>query len=210
MEIYRTEEEQVAALRQWWRRHGKAVLLGVVIGLGWVFGWQGWKNYQFKQSVVASSEFQKLLVALRDVDAPAGEIAEQIQRVQEYRSTTYSDFATLIMAQQAVAAGDLSVAAEQLEAFVARQSQPQLQQIALLRLGRIYLAAGEIDKAQRSAGRVDGEPFAGSRQELLGDILLQKGDVAGARRAYEQALQEADGDDALIRIKLEDMGHKLQ
>ena len=41
-----TEDEQIAQLKDWWQRNGKPLVLGAVIALVLVFGWQFWQcNY---------------------------------------------------------------------------------------------------------------------------------------------------------------------
>jgi predicted negative regulator of RcsB-dependent stress response len=35
-----TEEEQLAAIKDWWQRNGKPLLTGGVLALAGVFGWQ--------------------------------------------------------------------------------------------------------------------------------------------------------------------------
>ena len=40
MEVYETEEQQVEAIKSWWKENGKAVVLGAVIGLGGLYGWR--------------------------------------------------------------------------------------------------------------------------------------------------------------------------
>ncbi|MEI8632387.1 tetratricopeptide repeat protein [Vibrio sp. PP-XX7] len=51
MELYDTEEQQVEAIKNWWGENGKAVLIGTVVGLAGIFGW----NY-YQHSVVTSQE----------------------------------------------------------------------------------------------------------------------------------------------------------
>ena len=40
----RTEEEQVEALKSWWKENGKSLIMGVVIAVAAVFGWRGWNQ----------------------------------------------------------------------------------------------------------------------------------------------------------------------
>ena len=44
MESYRTEEEQVEALRRWWNENGRSTLFVIVVVLAGTFGWQGWQR----------------------------------------------------------------------------------------------------------------------------------------------------------------------
>ncbi len=44
MSEMRTEEEQVEALKDWWKENGRSLLLGVALALAIVFGWKGWET----------------------------------------------------------------------------------------------------------------------------------------------------------------------
>jgi predicted negative regulator of RcsB-dependent stress response len=39
VEIYDTEEEQVEALKRWWKENGQATLAGLVLGIIVILGW---------------------------------------------------------------------------------------------------------------------------------------------------------------------------
>ena len=45
MSTYQTEEEQVEAIKQWWKDNGKSVIGGLVLGLAVVGGLKGWQQY---------------------------------------------------------------------------------------------------------------------------------------------------------------------
>jgi predicted negative regulator of RcsB-dependent stress response len=49
VDVYRTEEEQVDALKKWWIDNGNSLLIGIVIALAVIFGWK-----MYKQKVEAS------------------------------------------------------------------------------------------------------------------------------------------------------------
>ena len=42
----RTEEEQIEAIKRWWKKNGSSLLLGIALALAIVFGWQAWQNHQ--------------------------------------------------------------------------------------------------------------------------------------------------------------------
>ncbi|MGU3844696.1 YfgM family protein, partial [Vibrio diabolicus] len=44
MELYDTEEQQVEAIKDWWKENGKAVIIGAVVGLGGLFGWRYYQD----------------------------------------------------------------------------------------------------------------------------------------------------------------------
>ncbi len=51
MNFYDSEEQQVEAIKDWWKENGKAVIFGAVIGLGGLFGWR-----YYQDSVVEARE----------------------------------------------------------------------------------------------------------------------------------------------------------
>lgn len=46
MNMQLTEEEQVEALKKWWKENGTAVIVGVVIGISAVVGFWKWREYR--------------------------------------------------------------------------------------------------------------------------------------------------------------------
>ena len=61
---YDTEEEQLEAIKRWWRENGVGVILGVVVGLGALAGWKGWTWYQNEQAMAASAIYDEVTTAL--------------------------------------------------------------------------------------------------------------------------------------------------
>ena len=54
MADYETEEQQVEALKEWWKENGIAVVSGAILGIAALGGWRGWSWYQEKQANEAS------------------------------------------------------------------------------------------------------------------------------------------------------------
>ncbi|MDC6700522.1 tetratricopeptide repeat protein, partial [Leclercia adecarboxylata] len=71
-----TEEETLAQIKEWWQRNGKPLLLGAVLALVLVFGWQFWQKHQINQAQSASLVYQQLLVAaLEGGEADVAEVS---------------------------------------------------------------------------------------------------------------------------------------
>jgi len=64
-----SEEEQIALMRDWWQRNGKPLLMGGVLALAGVFGWQAWQKHEAAQAAAAGTLYQQLL-ELAVVPAP--------------------------------------------------------------------------------------------------------------------------------------------
>ena len=62
----RTEEEQIQAIKDWWKKNGSSLLIGIGAALAIVFGWQAWQNSQAQQRTEAANQFANLLNAFSD------------------------------------------------------------------------------------------------------------------------------------------------
>lgn len=77
MEVYSTENEQVDALRRFFIENGKALAIGVVIGIGALLGWRYWQNHQQAEMTGASQSYQQASEALTGGKADGVALAEK-------------------------------------------------------------------------------------------------------------------------------------
>ena len=59
--IHFAEDEQTEKIRHWWKKNGTAIIVGLVLGVGSVAGYQGWGIYQTRQADVASDLYQEMV-----------------------------------------------------------------------------------------------------------------------------------------------------
>ena len=71
MSTYQTEEEQVEAIKAWWKENGKSVIGGAVLGLALVGGFKGWTEYSRVQAESASSYYEGFTQLARAGDTEA-------------------------------------------------------------------------------------------------------------------------------------------
>jgi len=192
MADYASDEEQIEALKRWWRDNGRSIIVGIVIGVAAVGGWQGWQWYTETRLEEAAGVYRQIAGQGPDGDGEAIFEAARTLRA-DYAGTTYATLGALAAARTGVEAGDLASAAEWLEWARDNAPEPGLAQIARLRLARVLGEAGEIDRALDLV-RADAAPgWAALRLEIEGDLLSARGDHGGAAEAYERAL-EAEGE----------------
>jgi predicted negative regulator of RcsB-dependent stress response len=200
-----TEEEQVEALKRWWSENGKSVIGGIVLGLGLVFGWQGWNQHQKSQAEMASAEYDRMLLLIDQGDLEtAGKQAGLIG--EQYEATAYDYFAALQLARALVNKNDLPAARTQLEFALAHADDDGLAQVARIRLARVLMAMDKFDEATaviNSASHADA--FKGDLTAIKADIARLQGDAAAAATAYEQALQENASLRAYVEMKRNDV-----
>ncbi|KRT54644.1 YfgM family protein [endosymbiont of Ridgeia piscesae] len=205
MSGYQTEEEQVEALKKWWKENGTSVIAGIVLGFGAVFGWQAWNGYQDRVGEEASVAFSQMIDAITQGQSESALKQAELLRL-EYESSAYAVFAALAQASLKMEQGDSAAARSQLEWAMQHAEEPGLKQLARLRLARILLSEGETEAA---ASLVKAAPAGGFDSEfaaLRGDIARQQGDLQAARQAYQLALAGDVGNGELVQMKLDDLG----
>ncbi|MBT4519856.1 MAG: tetratricopeptide repeat protein [Halieaceae bacterium] len=213
MESYRTEEEQVEALKRWWDENGRSIILAAVIALAAGFGWQNWKDYDQRRAEGASALYQEMLeklggeeISTDKLDA-ARDLALELKSI--YPSSGYAQFASLHLAKMAVTAGDMDEAEVQLRAVLNEASKgSDMAQIVELRLARVIAAKGDADQALAIlSGAVD-TTYQASYAMARGDILMQQSRLDEARAAYASArilIEQSEG-----QANIPSLDHKLQ
>ena len=221
MSEMRTEEEQVQAIKDWWKENGKSLLLGIGVALAAVLGWKGWQDRQAVEAENASVLYQNMLEAtvsgittMRNPNADADQLAtakhlaEQLK--SEYESSSYAKFAALLQARLAVDTKDYDAALTEIDWVLSHQPTAEMQLIASMRKARLQAAKGDVDAALSLLNGLSAGRFQASVDELKGDLLLAKGDKDAARDAYlaaDKALEQA-GARPLLTMKLDDLAVK--
>ncbi len=209
METYRTEEEQVEALKKWWDENGRSTIAAVVLALAAGFGWQGWQQHQQQQAEQASLLYEEMMQAVGQSgeSAQVDSLKTQGERLKaEYPSSTYAQFAALHLARIAVVDGRLQDAESELRWVLTQGPATEVALLAELRLARVKAAMGENQAALDILGAAEPGAYAAAYAEAEGDVYLDLGDEAQAIAAYERALALAAasevGASEALRLKL--------
>jgi predicted negative regulator of RcsB-dependent stress response len=181
-------DDQLASLKAWWKQYGKSLIIGVIIGAALLSGLNYWRLYKTRTAEAASLLYEALLADGQQgkVDAV---VATATKLMQEYDSTPYAGKAALLLARLRFDAKDIPGAKTNLEWAVKNATEVSVQHTARLRLGHILLEQGDADAVLALVEIKDNNGFASGYQELRGDALLAKGDRAGARAAYQAAIE---------------------
>ncbi|WP_426414648.1 YfgM family protein [Aestuariirhabdus sp. LZHN29] len=216
MDIYRTEEEQIAAIKQWWKNNGTAIMLGLALALAGVFGYQAWEKSQLQNASAASALYQELAALM--VNNPQA-LTEQQQSTlshlvstlkQEHGGTGYAAMAALLQARQHVEQGDLAAARSELLWAMEQKLEANLEAIVRLRLARVTYE-GTQESARQALGLIDGVDagsFVSSYEEVKGDLYVALEQPEAARAAYQKAVdaaREHGQSRPLVQLKLDDL-----
>jgi predicted negative regulator of RcsB-dependent stress response len=184
------EQEQLDALKAWWKQYGNLVLLAVIAAAIAVAGWNGWNWYQRNQAAQASALYDALAKAMGAGDAKAlrdagGALTEGHPR------TLYASMGALAAARFHFDRGELKNAKAQLEWVIERSPSEEYRQIARLRLAHVLLDEKAYDEALRQLEAKPLEAYAAQVAALRGDVLLAQGRRDDAKAAYRLALDKA-------------------
>lgn len=202
---YETEEQQVEALKRWWKENGKLVITGLTLGLALVAGIRFYNQYVNERAESASYLFDQVMLS----EAATGTAAkDNDQRLQsEYAATPYAALSSLKIARQLVDNGDLAAAREKLQWVMTNSSNVEIQHLARLRLMRVLTSMNEFEQALALANTDYPNSFTALYEELKGDALLAKGDINQARIAYDKAIINAGVQaNQWLKLKRDDLG----
>ncbi len=213
MEVYSTEEEQIAAIKKWWKDNWLSLFGGVLIGVGILAGGKYWLDTKNFHSESASVEYEAMIQSLtRDQVEEASNRAAVL--LGQYADTPYAGLAAFAMAKIKADKDDLVTAKSHLRWAIDNVKQKEIKLEAQIRLARILLAEQKFDEALQQVSTINESPYKAVVEELKGDIYVAKGDAASARTAYSLALAELDLPTSgasprmrnFLQIKLDDLG----
>ncbi|TOG47332.1 YfgM family protein [Vibrio parahaemolyticus] len=202
MELYDTEEQQVEAIKDWWKENGKAVIIGAVVGLGGLFGWRYYQDTVIQASETASQSYTTAMNTLQEKGVDAQSDVRTFIESNEVKE--YSVLAALQLAKAQVEAKDFAAALEQLKWAQSNTKDAALSPLISYRIARIETEMGNFDAANTELGKVTDTAWTGRIAELRGDIALRQGDKDAAYAAYTEAQQAADASPTL-QMKLDDL-----
>jgi len=196
VEVYSNENEQVDALRRFFANNGKALAVGVIVGIAALGGWRFWSSHQEGADKAASAQYQQLTSAMQ-ADKP--QTLEAVASFASENNNTYGALAALDLAKQYVAANQLDKAITLLQSGLKDTKDANLQAVINLRLARIQLQQNQADAALKTLDGVKGDGWTAIVADIRGEALLSKGDKQGARDAWSKGV-ESDASPALKQM----------
>ena len=199
MEIYSTEEQQAEAIKRFFRENGLALGIGIVAGLGGLYGWKAYNQSQITNAENASDSFNQLV--------ESGAVLENADNfIKNNSESSYSTLAAFVAAKEAVEKGDLDTASEKLNWIITNEQSKELKATATMRLARVHLAQKQFEQALTTLNAQLPASFTAAVAELKGDVYAAQGDKAEARSQYQAAADNGGLDNnPLLQIKLDDL-----
>lgn len=213
MDVYRTEEEQIAAIKGWWRENGIAIAVAVVLAIGAFAGWKWYQHNEKQQELVAVGLYQTLMESYQQAAQAGPDAADAEIRMQKagqelitgHAGSVYARMAALMLAGRAAEIDNYVDAERHLRFARDADAGDNIGIVASNRLARVLSAQGKHEDALALlAGSVGKEDVTG-REDVRGDVLLAQGKRVEARAAWQKALDNAGEQDpsrVLLEMKL--------
>lgn len=206
-----TEDEQVEALKKWWKENGTAIVIGIVIGLGVVIGVHYWYNYQEARALKASDAYNRYTAAVAKKDKAQSQKLAAVM-LDKFKGTSYAALTAMEIAKQDVTAGNLKDAAKQLRWAMENPGYKTISLIARQRLARVLVAENKLDEALKILNDVKDQTFDPRYAIIKGDILKKQGKKEQAREAYQLALTDptlSGTERQLVQMKMDEISSSL-
>lgn len=207
VEVY-DSHEQSERVKGWLRENGSAIVMGLVLAFGGLFGFKQWQLWEENKSKQASAEYETLIDLLAE-ERLDDAVANFETLKAEFPSSSYTALAALHMARARVDANQPDLAVGLLTQVLPGAEPPPVKVIIRERLARLYLDMDQPDKAlELIDGAASDTGFESRFEELRGDVARARGDLEGALAAYERAQALSDsgvGFRPLLEMKIDEL-----
>lgn len=206
------EQEQLDALKAWWKRWGNWTLLGIAVVLAGAAGWRYWQHQNATQALEAGIVYVQLTQAMQQGDAKKSR-ALGATLIDKYARTAYAPRAALLLAKVNFDNNDARSAQAQLEWAIAHSKEAALKDLARLRLAAILLDQKQYDAALKQLNTAHSDAFGFRFDDLKGDVLYAQGKRDEARAAYQSGFGKTAEDNPyrkIVEVKLNALGGPLK
>jgi predicted negative regulator of RcsB-dependent stress response len=185
------EQEQLDALRAFWKQYGNLVTWALIAALAVYAGLNGWKWWQREQAAKAAALYDQLELAAASGDAQrAGQVFGDLK--ERYPRTVHAAQGALLTARVQFDRGQTDAATASLNWAAEHAREDEYRTVARLRLAGILLQAKDYDGALKQLDGAKAPTFEALVADRRGDVLLAQGKTAEARTAYQSAWQAMD------------------
>ena len=209
-----TEEEQIEALKRWWKENWLSIVLPIVVAVVGYVGWTFWQDNREQRAQAASDQYQQLLelVEVTPGSDLTGEQkinvrAQATSIIEQFGDSMYADLSGLLLARFAVDDGDYEEAENILRTVAAQSDNTGLVQLANARLAKVLLNLEKHDEALSLVRQPQDQAYKSLYAEIRGDIYLAQNKPEEAHTAYQQALEALDPQQfsrrGLLQVKLD-------
>jgi predicted negative regulator of RcsB-dependent stress response len=206
MQDFETEEQQLDALKRWWKDNASSLIIGLAVGGFSLAGWNFYQQTQYDHSREASDMY---VAVMAQAEAGAGSVLDSTtfdKLAAGYSDTPYAALSAMILAKHEISLGNLDQAATRLQWAVAHAVEDEVRHVAQLRLARVLITQKQYDAANDLLAIKHPAAFDALYEEIKGDMFVAKGELEQARIAYDKAIANSTNASRWLQLKRQDLG----
>ena len=211
MSRFETEEEQIDAIKAWWKKNGTALLTAILIFVVVFSAWRYWNNYNQVQATNASSIYEVMQLNMQQ--GTFGEVSrDALKLMQEQPKSPYASAAALLLAKYNFSKGALDEAQENLEWVNEHATEPTMKRTAMMRLARLFADQQKFEQALTIMNAVNATQLMptekGHFDYISGVIAIAKNETSAAQDAFKNVIDNAGASQTLkglAQIQLDDL-----
>lgn len=207
VEVY-DSHEQSERVKKWLQENGGAIVLGLVLAFGSLFGFKQWQLWESNKDQQASAEYEVMVQYLEQDDLDSAVANFETLRA-EFGDSAYTALAAMQMAKARIQASQTELAVGLLQFAMDNAEPAPLRTVARLRLARVYL---DLDRDEEALALLNGasseQGFEALFAEIRGDVAQMQGRMAEAADFYRQALDSLEtgtGNRTYLQVKLDSL-----
>ena len=220
MDVYETEEQQVEAIKTWWKDNYKMIVGAGVLVVGGILGSQYYIENQRLMKEDASNNYQEIINAANEKQNEVISGRSEIL-TNTHKDSPYTVLSALIEAKMLADSEKFDEAIKKLSWVEFASTDNAIKEVAFIRRMKIMMAQGENEKslsqidlrlnefAVKKKDPTKINNFSALLLEMKGDILVALAKQEQAIDAYDKAMGEAliaGGNTEILRIKRNNLG----
>lgn len=204
MEVYQTEEQQVEAIKGFWKENGNAILGGFAVGMAAFVGYNFYQDSKLDAELSTADQFQTVIEGAEKDGATLKASGEAF--IAANSESSYASLTALALAKEAANEQDWASVQTYLTTAVEKAPTAEIKALATIRLARVEVELNELDKALTTLSATLPASFAALVEEVKGDVYVKQDKKDLARNAYQAAI-DADGlaSSPNLQMKLDDL-----
>ena len=145
MDVYQTEEQQVEAIKGFWKENGTAIIAGLALGFAGFIGFNLYKEAQLEAEVATSDAYQTVMES-------AGKDGELFSTsaskfITDNKDSSYASLTALALAKDAATHKDWPQVAKHLTTAIENSTNQGVKAIASIRLARVQIQLEQYSEA---------------------------------------------------------------
>ncbi|WP_286265185.1 YfgM family protein [Thalassotalea atypica] len=204
MEVYQTEEQQVEAIKGFWKENGNAIIGGFAAGLAVFVGYNYYQEAKLDSELATADAFQEVLE--KAVTDTQGFKTDAEQFIAANSESSYASLAALALAKESANEQDWDATASHLKTAVEKAPSEEIKALATIRLARVQIELSELEQALTTLSAQVPVAFNALFEETKGDVYVMQEKKDLARNAFQAAI-DAGGltTSPNLQMKLDDL-----